>query len=80
MKDRNVAESGDQQGLHVLQEPARRRTTPDAVDDARDARQKLDGRADGAQASGQISVRKIAMPRPIGTAMIMAMVEVTIVP
>ena len=30
--------------------------------------------------SGQISVRKIAMPRLMGTPMSMAMVEVTIVP
>ena len=30
--------------------------------------------------SGHSSVRKIAMPRPTGTAISMAMIEVTIVP
>jgi hypothetical protein len=47
-QDRHVLEGADEEGLHVLQERREHEQAPDAVDDAGDAGQQLDGDSDRA--------------------------------
>ena len=65
----------------LLQERREDEQAPDAVDDAGDAGQQLDGDADRpAQPQRAQLGEEDAMPRPTGTAISMAMNDVTSVP
>ena len=81
-ENRYFSEHGDQERLHVLLKKRREdEQAPDAVDDTGNAGEQLDGYADrAAQPHGQSSVRNSAMNRPTGTAISIAISEVTTVP